>query len=305
MASETSVRLLEVEPDLLRYLSDDERAEARRLRVPVKVVAPGALDLSELLGSHGHFGALVLAGLVVQRLGIAGNVAMRLIGPGDLLAPAGPRAPSLLASSACHAAVETNLAMLGDEMLAATRRWPGLLAGLHVRQAEQAERIAAQVTICQLPRVTDRVLAMLWLLAESWGRVTPAGVSLPLAVTHDALGALVGARRSTVTLAVGELVERGAVVRQDRGWLLLEQLPEVEAEPSLPDAPELSIDSPSAWVARAEAPEFPVSSHEELHATVARMRVEFEQRREDLKQRLARARRTRDSVAERRERLSH
>ena len=52
----------------------------------------------------------------------------------------------------------------------------------------------------------------MWLLAESWGRVTQAGIRLPLGLTHDVLGALVGARRPTVTLALRELTERGAIL---------------------------------------------------------------------------------------------
>jgi hypothetical protein len=101
--------------------------------------------------------------------------------------------------------------------------------------------------ICQLPRVAERLLAMMWLLAESWGRVTPAGVTLPLMLTHEALGALIGARRPTVSLALAELVQRGAVVRQDGGWLLLEGFPE-SAPPTAPaEAPMLLEPGSSAW----------------------------------------------------------
>ncbi len=75
--------------------------------------------------------------------------------------------------------------------------------------------------ICQLPRVDDRLLAVMWLLAESWGQVTPAGTLLPIGLTHAALGGLVGARRPTVTLALGSLTADGALRREERGWLLL------------------------------------------------------------------------------------
>lgn len=51
-------------------------------------------------------------------------------------------------------------------------------------------------------------------------------------LTHDALGALVGARRPTITLAVRELTDRGAIVRQDQGWLLVEPPPAGPAMPS-------------------------------------------------------------------------
>src|SRR5205814_1889348 len=102
----------------------------------------------------------------------------------------------------------------------AAHRTPRLVAGLHARSTEQADRVAVQLAVCQLPRVEDRVLSMLWLLAESWGQVTAHGTALRLHLTHETLGGLVGARRSTVTLALGQLTEGGAILRQDRGWLL-------------------------------------------------------------------------------------
>jgi hypothetical protein len=42
--------------------------------------------------------------------------------------------------------------------------------------------------ITQLPRVDRRVLALLWQLAERWGRVTPSGVEVRLELTHETLG---------------------------------------------------------------------------------------------------------------------
>jgi hypothetical protein len=46
-------------------------------------------------------------------------------------------------------------------------------------------------------------------------------VVVPIELTHTALGHLIGARRSTVTLALGELSRLGAVVRRDDGaWVL-------------------------------------------------------------------------------------
>jgi CRP/FNR family cyclic AMP-dependent transcriptional regulator len=49
----------------------------------------------------------------------------------------------------------------------------------------------------------------------------PTGVVVPIELTHTALGRLIGARRSTVTLALGELSRSGTVVRRDDGaWVL-------------------------------------------------------------------------------------
>ncbi|MBV9309364.1 MAG: Crp/Fnr family transcriptional regulator [Solirubrobacterales bacterium] len=192
--------------------------------MPVLELKRDEFGLSELLEPEQAFGAMIVEGMVMQHLRIARHAAMRLLGPGDLLSlNFGPGAP-LLVESRYVAPIETRLAILGNELLMAGHRWPRLLAGLHARLSDQAERVAAQLVVCQLPRVADRLLAILWLLSESWGRVTPFGVDLPLALTHDNLGALIGARRPTVTLALKELTGRGAIVRQERGWLLLEQL---------------------------------------------------------------------------------
>jgi CRP/FNR family transcriptional regulator, cyclic AMP receptor protein len=65
------------------------------------------------------------------------------------------------------------------------------------------------------------VLTLLWHLAERWGRVTPDGVAVPLALSHGMVGQLAGARRPTVSTAVAKLVREGAVARGDAGtWVL-------------------------------------------------------------------------------------
>ena len=134
---------------------------------------------------------------------------MRILGPGDVVSAGTVPASMLLVDSGCRAVSTTQLAMLGKDVLVGGHRWPRLVAGLHSRTAEQIERVAVQLAICQLPRVEDRLLALFWLLAEQWGRVTPGGTVLPLALTHETLGALVGARRPTVTLALGDLSDTG------------------------------------------------------------------------------------------------
>src|SRR3954467_15125010 len=55
-----------------------------------------------------------------------------------------------------------------------------------------------QLTVTHLVRVDERLLIVLWQLAERRGRGSH-GVRLPLAVTHDTLGRLVGARPPSVT----------------------------------------------------------------------------------------------------------
>jgi DNA-binding transcriptional MocR family regulator len=65
------------------------------------------------------------------------------------------------------------------------------------------------------------VLSILWHLAERWGRMTLDGVALPLTLSHRLLAQLIGARRPTVSTALGQLAARGEVVRLPGGsWLL-------------------------------------------------------------------------------------
>ena len=116
-------------------------------------------------------------------------------------------------------------------------------------------RLTGQLVICQLPRVDQRVLAIMWLLAESWGQVTPGGVRLPLALTHETLGAMVGARRPTVTLALRKLSQQGAIIHQESGWLLLEPPPEpVPGAPQGAPAGDAGV-SMSRWAPGPEQPD--------------------------------------------------
>jgi CRP/FNR family cyclic AMP-dependent transcriptional regulator len=224
-----TVRLLDVEPDLGRYLTDADVEGLDGLPVPAVGVAPGDLDVRALLAGRHAFGAVVLEGLIIVRLAVGEAATLRVIGPGDMLGiPAGLQS-TLVADRGWRASGAVRLALLERAVLLAAHRAPRIVAGLHARSSEQADRVAVQLAICQLPRVEDRVLALLWLLAETWGQVTAHGTALRLHLTHETIGGLVGARRSTVTLALGQLTDDGAILRQDRGWLLL--APPVPAVP--------------------------------------------------------------------------
>jgi hypothetical protein len=196
------------------------------------------------------------------------------------------------------------LAVLGEGLLAAVHRWPQLAAGLYARVFEQTDRLSAQLAICQLPRVDQRVLSLLWLLAESWGHVGPAGTVLPVSLTHDMLGTLIGARRPTVTLALGELSDRGAIVRQERGWLLLEQPPAViSALESRNDDPELFPYQETGWRTDLHARSHE-SPYEDLARTIDALREEHARSREKMADQLSAMRTTRERCTEVRRRIA-
>lgn len=313
--AEPTVRLLEVEPDIGQFLSREEQADAAELMVPVARISPGRLELSELLAERRAFAGMILDGMVLAHPRLGAHRALRLLGPGDVIAPHESRS-ALLSQMRWTVAPDTEVMILGDELLAAARQWPRLVGGLNARLAEQAQRLEVQLLLCQLPRVSDRVLGMMWLLAESWGRVTAAGVTLPLALTHEMIGEMIGARRPTVSLAVGELVRRGAILRQDRGWLLLEPLAgvEVEVEADVSDASAVAAASSipvmleslhSPWAETVDTRPANDLTHEAMRATVERLRLELEENQARVRQLIESSMQARASVARRRAKMAN
>jgi CRP/FNR family transcriptional regulator, cyclic AMP receptor protein len=301
--SASRVRLLAVEPDIGRFLTEEERAEAARLSVPVLAVGQGRLHLERRLREAGAFGAVVLDGALMHRLVLGDHPTLRLLGPGDVLSREGETGLGMVLQSTYRSLGDLWLALLDDHVLAAGQHIPRLMSGLYVRMGEQHQRLATQLVICQLPRVDQRILGMLWLLADTWGRVTPSGTVLPVALTHDALGECIGARRPTVSLALKELTDRGALLRTDEGWLLLETMP------LLPDGPPPriranAIDTNLAAAAAAAAaaatwrddgPQHqPEARSDALMALVATLRESHTQAQRDVRRRLAASRRLRE-----------
>jgi CRP/FNR family transcriptional regulator, cyclic AMP receptor protein len=242
------IRLLDADPDLGQFMSPEAAADARELTAALMTFdRDDDGPLQARLEQQGAFAALVLEGMVVNQIQVADQAGLRLIAPGDFVWVNRASGSMRVSESACRAIPGTKLALLGHDLLLGIRRWPGLARGIQVRSAQQADRLAAQLVICQLPTVDERLLAMMWLLAESWGRVTSAGTALPLRLTHEVLGALIGARRPTVTLAFRDLTKRGAIIRQDQGWLLLASPPGASGRLANQPLPSLISAAPNEW----------------------------------------------------------
>lgn len=217
--------LLDLDPDLGRALPGDRRLAARAA-VPVRVVSleRGRWDADRFGAvADGHLGVLIVDGLVGREL-LADDVAsMELLGPGDVLRPWDESADSelLRAEVRWSALAPSRLALLDHQLAVRLAGYPEIYGVLLERFAMRSRRLAILQAISQLNRVDRRVLMLLWHLAERWGRVTPDGVMLPLALSHRMLGQLVGARRPTVSSALAELTRTGEVIRGDAGtWLL-------------------------------------------------------------------------------------
>jgi CRP-like cAMP-binding protein len=113
------------------------------------------------------------------------------------------------------------LALIDARANAAIGRYPEVSAVIVDRLVERSKRLAVAQAISQLTRVEDRLVSLFWHLAERWGRVSPDGIVVPLALSHRVLGELIGARRPTVSTAVANLARAGRVTRRrDGSWLL-------------------------------------------------------------------------------------
>ena len=245
------VSLLEIDPDLGERLDARSRELARRCAVArLAHVACGSWRPADVPGSEAAIGLLVVDGLLLHRVAIAGRQTAELLGPGDVLrateAAEGFEAVPL--SSRWQVCEQARVAVLDHRVAAVAGRVPGLLDAIVERALRRSERLAAQLAVAGFPRVDERLLIILWQLAERWGRVGPDGVRLPLPVTHETLGLLASARRPSVTTALGRLGRLGIVRRARGGWLLVgdarEQLARLEH-----DGDELEIPEPALGAA--------------------------------------------------------
>jgi hypothetical protein len=227
------VRLLEEDPDLGGLLNGPRRAEAEReLVVRVHRLGVGVWDVSRLEGAgSNHVGLMLLDGVIAREVIVADHVSAELLGPGDLLRPWQTPSSSLLPVDVLWSVLSpSTLAVLDRRFAAELARWPEITACLFDRLSERSLRLATTQAISQLTRVDRRLKALLWHLAERWGRVSGDGVVVPLALTHRILGQLVGARRPTVSTALGELAERGELTRRvDGSWVLRGSPPDASA----------------------------------------------------------------------------
>jgi CRP/FNR family transcriptional regulator, cyclic AMP receptor protein len=209
------VRLLDADPDMGVGLSDADLARAREVVVLAVRAARGPWTPPQLLPRA--MGAVVLEGVLTATGRSFARADTRLVGAGDTLDRLTLADPDL----AWHVHEPARLALFDERFALAVRTFPALLTAFARRLFESQHEEHTRAAICTMPRVEERILALLCHLALRWGHVTPAGVTLALPVTHEMLGALVGARRPTVSIALAALTEQGLVWRRDDGtWLL-------------------------------------------------------------------------------------
>lgn len=219
------ISVLDADPELGSALTDEEQELAQRHAVAHAYALPKGLlsSIPQPVGEDAQvFGLLIISGLVVHEVEVAGRYTAELLGRGDLIRPWDEDHLHPLPGVARWTVLQpARVAALDRRFAAVAGRFPSILETLSARADTRARMLVLQRTLSQIPRVDARVLAMLWQLADRWGTVTPDGVQLPIALTHELIAKLVGARRPSVTTAIGSLADRRLVERIQGGWRLL------------------------------------------------------------------------------------
>lgn len=227
--SHKRVHLLDADPSLGSGLTDEELAGARRYAVADVVdLGRGTCDPRSLFTGEGLLGLLMLDGLLIRQVAVGDRHCGELVGPGAVLRPwddFGQVAP-LPCDVSWRVIQEVRLAQLDRRFLATIVHWPRLIETFTGRATERAHTLAFNVAIHCLRHVHLRVLALLWNLADRFGRVTPEGTHVPLSLSHADLAELVGAQRPSVSVALKRLADEGLVSRAaDNGWMLSHEPP--------------------------------------------------------------------------------
>ena len=220
--------ILKEDPDLAEGLSEDDRLVATELlRAKVMFVSAPRWTPPDRIGAN-SLGLLVLDGLIGRRLRIGPAVATELLGGGDLLRPWDEHTRWNLVPPELDWRVfrPARLAVLDQHLTSVICRRAELVIAFSNRLLRRAHHGQYLMAISHMTRVEDKLLATLWHIASSWGRVTPDGVEIPFRLTHEVLGEIVGAQRPSVTQAMGQLHQRGEMVRKADGRYMLTGEPE-------------------------------------------------------------------------------
>jgi hypothetical protein len=220
---EDTVCVLDALPDVAPMLDPDELARAREELMAPRVERPVGEWRVEPSHDPLAMGLLVVQGVIARNVRLGDGTTTELVGPGDLLRPAHwDDADAPIQVGVEWSVLEpARLALLDGDVTAAVCRWQAVVTSIVAAAIERAWSLAQLLAISHLRRVDARLLALLWHLADRFGRVQADGVTVPLRLTHEALGQVVGAQRPSVTTALNQLEASGRVSRREGGgWLL-------------------------------------------------------------------------------------
>lgn len=215
------VQLLECDPGLGEGLTEEERACAAE-ELPAQAVSldPGPWRPGARAPEPGHLGYLIATGLVVRRVEIGQGSSVELLGDGDLLRP-WQEETSSFSTASWEVLERATVLALGPGLARDAGQWPAIVSNLVARGVRRSRAIAADAAIASIVGLEERLLILLWKIAETWGETRGDGVHITIHLPHRLLAELVGARRPSVTTALSELQQSGRLVSTSHGcWIL-------------------------------------------------------------------------------------
>ncbi|HUO69253.1 MAG TPA: Crp/Fnr family transcriptional regulator [Solirubrobacteraceae bacterium] len=166
-------------------------------------------------------GVLVLSGMVVVNMCVGDRIAAELVGAGDLIQSRPAEDDALLSCELSWRSLSpARFALLDEAFAQRVQPWPQITNALLRRAGRRAHDLDVQRAIASQPRLELRLMLLLWHLAGRWGRIEPGGVRLPLPLTHQLLGRLIGAERPSVSHALGRLTHAGLISGHSDEWHL-------------------------------------------------------------------------------------
>jgi len=196
-------------------------------RLPEMTLDPGPWQLPQPPSSELAY--MVVAGMLLRRVTVEGGRSVELLGKGDLLLPWHGE-PASFCRSEWEVVDRSRLAVLDLRPGSPLSRTTDLATTIVPRAIERARWLALQSAIMSIVGIEERLRALLWALAERWGKPVPGGAEIEVNVPQSVLAEMVGARRPTVSLALGALTERGLLLTSEPGrWVLSGEPPKVAA----------------------------------------------------------------------------
>ncbi len=171
-------------------------------------------------GGSDELGYIVLSGMLLRRVQIAGGRSVELLGAGDLLLPWREERASF-SRPEWEVVDRGRLAVLDLRAGSPLSHSPSAVSAIATRAIDRSRALALQSAIMSIVGIEERLRALLWALAERWGAVVADGVEIKVNVPQSVLAEMVGARRPTVSLALGSLGDAGHLIAPEPGrWIL-------------------------------------------------------------------------------------
>ena len=139
--------LFDVDPELAEALDERQLADARlRAIVPVADLPPASWPPAQLRRATAQpFAIMVVEGILLRELLLAGSTATELLGPGDIVDFTGADDALLPTDVRWSVPDAARIMVLDDRLLAILRTWPGVARVLLSRGRRSASAVCRRI----------------------------------------------------------------------------------------------------------------------------------------------------------------